>query len=108
MALLLAAGIAQADDFQGTLGDWKCVPDIAREGRAKVMHDQKSCSLSPNYSREAYGIVTDDRHYYKLDDAGRNWALRLLKNSPNKDRLVVLVRGKLQGDTIQVTSMSEL
>jgi hypothetical protein len=61
-----------------------------------------------SYSREVYGLITDDKHYYKLDDAGRNWALKLLKDTTDKDNLRVIVDGDVQGDTIHVTNMSEL
>jgi hypothetical protein len=53
-------------------------------------------------------LITDDKKSYKLDDAGRDWALRLLKNTHDRDRLYVVVTGDIDGDTIHVTNMSEL
>jgi hypothetical protein len=110
MAGLATVGVAQlgAADLQGVLADWNCVKPMVQDGRARTFKRQPTCSLTPNYSRAAYGIITDDKHYYKLDDAGRAWALRLLKDSPNKDSLKVVVTGTLDGDTIHVTNMSEL
>lgn len=99
---------ASAADVQGVLADWNCVKPITEKGREQTFKNNPSCSLDPNYSRAAYGIITDDRHYYKLDDAGRAWALKLLRDSPNKDSLKVIATGDVEGDTLHVTNMSEL
>lgn len=104
----LGAVEAQAANLQGTLADWNCVKEMVQNGRQKTLKSQPSCRLSPDYSRAAYGLITDDKHFYKLDDAGRAWALKLLKDSPNKDDLEVVVSGTIDGDTVHVTNMSEL
>jgi hypothetical protein len=72
------------------------------------LKQNQNCSMMKSYPREGYGLITDDKHYYKLDDAGRNWALKLLKDTTDKDNLRVIVDGDVQGDTIHVTNMSEL
>lgn len=108
-ALVLAVAVpAGATDVQGVLADWSCVKPMVQDGRQKTLQQNHSCSLGSNYSRAAYGVITDDKHYYKLDDAGRAWALKLLRDSPDKDNLKVIVTGDIQGDTIHVTNMSEL
>lgn len=99
---------AAAMDVQGVLADWVCVKSMVQNGREKTLKQNSTCSLNPNYSRQAYGIITDDNHYYKLDDAGRGWALKLLKDSPSKNNLKVIATGDVQGDTLHVTNMSEL
>jgi hypothetical protein len=43
-----------------------------------------------------------------LDDAGRAWALKLLKDTPDKDNLKVVVTGHVDGTLIHVKNMSEL
>lgn len=102
------AARAGATDLQGTLADWNCVKDMVRDGKEKTLKQQHSCSLNENYSRSAYGLITDNKHFYKLDDAGRAWALKLLKDSPDKDNLEVVVTGTVDNDILHVTNMSEL
>jgi hypothetical protein len=106
--LLLAVTLLSAAETQGVIADWNCVKPMVQNGRGKVLKQNQSCSLATNYSRAAYGIITQDKHFYKLDDAGRNWALKLLKDTPDKDNLKVVVTGEIEGDTIHVTNMSEL
>lgn len=95
-------------DVQGVLADWNCVKPMVKNGRENTLKQNQACSLNTNYSRAAYGIITDDKHYYKLDDAGREWALKLLKDSPDKNSLKVIATGDIEGDTLHVTNMSEL
>jgi hypothetical protein len=97
-----------AAEIQGILADWNCVKPMVRDGREKVLKNNARCSLARNYSRPAYGLITDDKRFFKLDDAGRAWALKLLKDSPNKDSLHVIVSGTLEGNLVHVTNMSEL
>lgn len=113
--ILLAAALgvagtagAAAADFQGVLADWTCVKAMVHDGRARTLKRDSSCSLDKNYSRAAYGLITDDKHYFKLDDAGRAWALKLLKDTGDKNNLHVIVSGDLDSDTIRVHTMSEL
>lgn len=108
LVLLAGAGAASAMNVQGVLADWDCVKPMVRDGREKTLKDRDNCSLDKNYSRAAYGIITDDKHFYKLDDDGRAWALKLLKDSPDKNNLHVVVQGAVQGDTLHVQTMSEL
>ena len=108
---LMAAGFggaARATDLQGVLADWDCTQQMVQNGRAKTLKEKQSCSLDKNYSRAAYGLITDDKQYFKLDDAGRGWALKLLKDSPDKNNLHVIVTGSVEGNTLHVENMSEL
>jgi hypothetical protein len=106
--VVLAAGGATAADIQGVLADWNCVRPMVKEGRERVLKNDHNCSMMTNYSREAYGIITTDKRFYKLDDAGRAWALKLLKDTPDKDNLKVVVTGHVDGTLIHVKNMSEL
>ena len=104
----LAVGTASAIDVQGVIADWNCVKPMVKDGREKVLKQQRNCSLMVNYSRDGYGLITVDKKFYKLDQAGRAWALRLLKDTPDKDNLKVVVTGDIDGDIIHVKNMSEL
>jgi hypothetical protein len=105
---VLGVATASAADLQGVIADWNCVQPMVKNGRDKVLKQNRNCSLMTNYSRESYGLITRDKKFYKLDDAGRAWALRLLKDTRDKDDLKVVVSGDLEGDTIHVKNMSEL
>lgn len=108
LGMSLAVATASAADLQGVIADWKCVKPMLKDGRDKVLKQNRNCSLMTSYSRKAYGLITVDQKSYKLDDAGRAWALRLLKDTPDKDNLKVVVSGDIDGDTIHVKNMSEL
>jgi hypothetical protein len=105
---ILAAAVLSAADVQGVLADWNCTQDMVRNGREKVLKQNRNCSLAKNYDRAAYGLITQDNKYYRLDDNGNKLARELLANSPNKNSLKVIVSGDIDGDTIKVTNMSEL
>jgi hypothetical protein len=99
---------APAADLQGVIADWNCVKPMIKDGREKVLKQNHNCSLMTNYSRAGYGLITGDKKFYRLDDSGRAWALKLLKDTPDKDNLKVVVTGDIDGDTIHVKNMSEL
>jgi hypothetical protein len=110
LALLVAGttGTVAAADVEVVIVDWNCAKRMAQDGRQETLKRDRSCSLVHNYTRPAYGLITSDKKYYQFDDAGNRWAQTLLKDSPDKDNLDVVVRGDIQGDTIQVKSMTEL
>jgi hypothetical protein len=107
-AVALGAVGAKATDLQGVLVDWNCAKDMVRDGRSDTLKRNKSCSLDGGYSRAAYGLITNDKQYFKLDDAGRAWALKLLKDTNDKDNLKVVITGDVKDDVIHVKNMSEL
>ncbi|MBV9264738.1 MAG: hypothetical protein JO061_01080 [Acidobacteriaceae bacterium] len=107
-AALFAALPTQCAEIQGVIADWQCVKAMVDNGRERTLKDNKSCSLGNNYSRSSYGVITNDKKYYRLDDAGRAWALKLLKDTHDKDRLYVVVTGTIDGEVIHVSNMSEL
>jgi hypothetical protein len=108
MFTLLAALTLRATTLQGIIADWNCTQDMVRDGRAKVLKRKRSCSMMKNYDRDAYGVITIDKKYYRLDDNGNKVARQLLANTPDKDNLKVVISGDIDGDTIKVTNMSEL
>ena len=106
--LLAISSALAAADVQGVLADWNCTQDMVRYGRAKVLKQNRSCSMAKNYDRSAYGLITQDKRFYRLDDNGNRLARELLGHSPDKDNLKVIVTGNIDGDTIKVTNMSLL
>jgi hypothetical protein len=100
--------VAQAAEIQGVITDWNCTERMVRDGRANVLRQDRSCSLAKNSDRSAYGLITDDKKFYKLDDAGNKQARELLNNSHDKNNLRVIARGELEGNTIKVDTMSIL
>ena len=109
MTLLLGLSVAgAAAEIQGLIADWNCVKSMVENGREKTLLENRGCSLMKDYNRTAYGLITDDNQYYKLDDPGNRHVLQLLRNSPNKDNLKVIVRGDIDGNTIKVRDMSIL
>ncbi len=106
--ILAASGIVSAAEMQGVIADWNCVRPMVRDGRANTLKNNRSCSLMKNYDRAAYGLITDDKKFYRLEDPGNNKIRQLLKDTPDKDNLKVVVTGDIQGETIKVDVISEL
>lgn len=108
LATLLASCLLCAADLQGVIADWNCTRNMVRNGRATVLKQNRNCSLVKNYNRAAYGLITIDKKFYRLDDNGARLARELLANTPDKDNLKVIVSGDIDGDIIKVSNMSEL
>lgn len=109
LALALAFTlVSQAAEVQGVIADWNCVEGMVKDGRAKTLKQNRQCSLVKDFKRSAYGLITIDKKYYRLDDGGNQHVLEVLGNSHDKDNLKVLVRGDLQGNTIKVSNISVL
>ena len=97
-----------AADIQGVVTDWRCTENMVRNGRAKILQQDRSCSLARNSDGSEYGVITDEKKYYRLDQEGNNKVRILLRNSPNKDNLRVLLTGDLDGNLIKVRFASIL
>ena len=105
---LLLAGISFAVDLQGVITDWNCTQDMVQHGRERVLKQRRSCSLAKDVHRSVYGLITDDKKFYKIDPASNGRVLQILGNSPDKDNLRVVISGDLQGDTIKINNISIL
>jgi hypothetical protein len=107
---LLAASAAEmsAADVQGVIADWNCVQPMVQNGREKTLRNNRGCSLMKNYSRNAYGLITDDKKYYRLDGPGNAKIRQMLKDSPDKDNLHVVVTGDVEGNALKVSNISLL
>jgi hypothetical protein len=108
LCFLAAAMPLGAAQLQGYLADWNCVKRIVKDGAEQTYKHDRNCSLQDHYERQAYGLITDDKKFYRLDDAGNKHALELLPKSPKRDQLYVVVTGNVQGGEIKVTEMSIL
>jgi len=102
------ACLAFGAEIQGVVIDRNCAEEIVKHGRQIVLKQRRDCSLMKHYVRDGYGILTDDQRFLKFDDAGNKKALQLLKNTPDKDNLKVIVTGQIEGDTIKVSGVSIL
>jgi hypothetical protein len=108
-AIALSAGCAlSAAELQGLVADWSCVQQMVKNGREKTLKNNRNCSLMKNYRRDTYGLITDDKKYYRLDDPSNEHVMQLLQGTPDKDNLKVVVTGDISGDTIKVVNMSIL
>ena len=106
--LLIMACVSAATEIQGVVADWTCTETMVRMGRKKALRQNRACSLMKNFKRAAYGLITDDKKFYRLDDPGNQHILELLANTPDKDNLKVVVSGDIQGNTIKVTNITML
>lgn len=97
-----------AAELQGVIADWNCTEAMVRNGREATLRQRSGCSLVKNYKRAGYGLITDDKKFYRLDDAGNRQARQLLGGTTDKDNLRVVVTGEIEGNTIKVTNMSLL
>lgn len=95
-------------DLQGVITDWNCTEDMAQHGRAKVLKDRRSCSLTPNFRRSAYGLITDSNKFYRIDPQNNDRVIEILSNSPDKDNLRVIISGDIQGNTLKINTISIL
>jgi hypothetical protein len=102
------AGPAVAAEVQGILVDWNCVKPMVEQGIEKTLKHNRSCSLMKDYRRPAYGLITTDKKYYRLEDPANSKILQVLKDSPDKNNLHVVVTGDLEGNTIKIDNISLL
>lgn len=107
-AFVLLAAAAFGADLQGVIADWNCTQQMVEKGRLQTLKENRSCSMMKDYNRPAYGLITSDKKYYRLDDNGNRLARELLANTPDKDNLKVIISGEIDGGTLKVTNMSLL
>lgn len=105
---LAAAGSVSAAEIQGVVVDWNCIKPMVKNGREKTLKDNRNCSLMHSYRRDAYGLITVDKKFYRLDDPNNEHIIQLLQGTPDKDNLKVVVTGDIDGDTIKVVNMTIL
>lgn len=84
------------------------VIDVSCSKKAAANPDSHTRACALACASSGYGIVTPDQKFLKFDAAGNAKVLAALKASPKKDHLRVNVSGKVQGDTLLVTSITLL
>jgi len=94
---ILFASLAAAETWSGTLVDVMCKKqDLAN-------HTTK-CAIS--CAKSGYGLVMADGKFVKFDEAGNAKALAVLKASSKEKDLKAKVSGTLDGETVQVESVT--
>lgn len=106
--ILGAVSAASAAKIQGLLVAQSCAEDFIKNGREATLQRKPGCSLRIHYIRPTYALITDSKHYFTFDPFGNKKALQLLKGTPDRDNLKVVVTGDVTGDTIKVKYMSIL
>lgn len=106
--LLGLSGMMAAAEMQGVVSDWNCVKAMVRNGRENTLRNDRKCSLIKSYKRAGYGLITDEKKFYKLEDPGNAKIPQLLKDTRDRDNLHVIVTGEIQGGAIKVVNISEL
>jgi len=97
VAASLLSVTAFAETWNGTLVDVMCKDkDIAGH--------TKKCALG--CAKSGFGLVTSDGKFVKFDEAGNAKALAALKATEKEKDLKAKVEGTLDGDTVQVSSIS--
>jgi hypothetical protein len=96
---LLAAGLASAETFSGTVVDVMC------KGKDLAGHT-RSCAL--DCAKSGFGLVQADGKFLKFDESGNARTLSMLKKSSKEKDLKVKVSGALDGDVIKVQGVELL
>ena len=107
--LALQAQGAKTVTLEGNLIDNACSGAHSKEAgfSERVKKHSTSCALMPSCAKSGYAIYTADGKLYKLDKAGSESAEALLKDTQTKVGVMVVVEGTLDGDTINVTKLTE-
>jgi len=102
ITVLLAAFacLAVAGEWQGHLMDTMCAARI----KDKAAAHKAKCALS--CAKGGYGVVASDGKYWKFDEAGNAKALEALKATTKEQDLMIKVTGTLDGEVIQVESLT--
>lgn len=111
--VLLLAGIALAKEnksvkLTGYIIDNACsVRASSENGADKVKNHTVKCAMMPSCAKSGYAVFADNK-LYKLDEAGNKKAAEILKNTKAEKGVQVSVEGEVDGDTLKVTSISEV
>ena len=105
-AMLYAQG-ATSIKVTGYLIDNACA-DSAKELATRAKGHSVSCALMDSCEQSGYSVVTDDNKRYKLTEKGNGMAAELLKNSKTTKGVKVAVEGNYNGDTVDVTKLTEV
>jgi predicted amidohydrolase YtcJ len=112
--VLLLAGIALAKEGKSVKLTGYIIDNACAAGRAtgdnatdKVKDHSVKCAMMPKCAESGYAVFADNK-LYKLDKAGNKKAAEILKNTKAEKGVQVSVEGTVDGDTLTVTSISEV
>ncbi len=88
---------AFAETFSGT------VVDVACKGKDLASHTRK-CAIG--CAKSGYALVTSDGKFLKFDEAGNAKTLAALKATAKESDLKANVEGTVDGDVLNVTSIT--
>jgi hypothetical protein len=95
----LAAGLASAETFSGTVVDVMCKnKDLAGHTR--------SCAV--DCAKSGFGLVQADGKFLKFDESGNARTFSMLKKSSKEKDLKIKVTGTLDGEVIRVQAVELL
>jgi hypothetical protein len=103
----LAVAAAEGKDVKltGYIIDNACGAKNANDPD-KIKSHTKGCALMPPCVKSGYAVYSDGK-LYKLDKSGNSKAEALLKASKRDAGIQVTVEGTLDGDVINVKTLSE-
>jgi hypothetical protein len=91
--------------ISGYLVDAVCAGHHATEAGYAANHDKK-CNLMDVCVKSGYSVITADQKVLKFDTKGNEQALALIKATDKDKDWKVVVTGKVEGQTIAVTSLA--
>lgn len=102
-----AVGAAQSNGQQvkGHLVDTVCAKGHAHEA-GYVENHARTCNLHDVCIKSGYTLVTPDKKLLQLDAKGAELALKLSKSSDKEKDFKVTVTGKVNGSTLEVSSIT--
>ena len=105
--LVVAAPTAQTANqtFKGHLVDTVCADGHLNEAGYAIKHEN-SCNLMPGCMKTGYSLMTADKKAIKLDKKGIEEATALVKSTKKTSDLRVTVLGKMEGQTLAVSSIT--
>jgi len=104
LALLVAAPLS-AESVDGVLMDVMCSGKFAAKGYDGSLPHTKMCALMDNCKASGFVIIQKDGKVVKLDANGNELAIKALEATSKNDTLTVAAEGKLDGDTLAVSSL---
>jgi hypothetical protein len=98
--------------YKGFLADKMCGTGFTKSGDAqkaaeKAKKHTKDCALEENCKASGYGLIIGAK-FHKFNDAGDKLALEYLNKTKKENNLVVQVKGTMDGDMLNVTSVKDV
>ena len=97
-AMALFSTLLLAGSWSGILIDSNC------KAKADPAAHSRRCAL--HCADSGFGLLTSDGKYVKFDKAGDEKALAVLKASKKANNLKATVTGTLEGETLQVETVT--